>query len=340
MKLSWALGLGAVCAATVVSCAKSDNSGLPGGTGGGSSSGGTFSTGGVRATGGSVATGGSSSGGTPGAGGTSGASPSGGRGGSTPLGGAGGAGGARGTTGPGACGEVFPPPKNSLGILFTPSLESGQVRFVLALENASSEAVDLSSVTIRYWFTNEGDDTPVLELDYVGPDFGGRSNVTGSFEPADGPGADTYLEFSFESGSLAAGETANDLQVRLHTPGYAAPGLTPTNDCSHLAEGGYNGSVTVYVDGVLVWGAEPGSLTGGGGAGGSVGAVGAGGAGGVAGWSGGGAGAAAGTAGKPAGGAAGAEATGGSTATGGAPPASAGAGGRGAAATGGSAGAG
>lgn len=78
------------------------------------------------------------------------------------------------------------------------------------------------------------------------------------------PGADHYIEVAFEGGdSLAPGAATNQIQVRANWPNYTV-NYDETNDYS------WNGAittftdwrkVTVYQNGVLVWGTEPDGTT-------------------------------------------------------------------------------
>src|SRR6185369_11691852 len=74
--------------------------------------------------------------------------------------------------------------------------------------NTSASAVPLTSLTMRYWFTNENPGDPlVFECDWAQLNC---SNVSGKFVVLASPvsHANTYLEISFKAGAgtLAAGQ--------------------------------------------------------------------------------------------------------------------------------------
>lgn len=87
-----------------------------------------------------------------------------------------------------------------------------QIRMSLRLVNTGSAAIDLSTVTARYWFTPDGGaSTFGTACDYA---VLGCGNVTHGVRPASTPatGASHYLEVGFGSGSLAAGATTGEIQ--------------------------------------------------------------------------------------------------------------------------------
>jgi len=218
----------------------------------------------------------------------------------------------------------------TLGYADRTSGSSGQqLSFVLTLENEGGDPIDLSAVTIRYWFTDETGQNLVAEFDYVSGAFTSASNVDATFGEATYTNASHYVEFSFGEGWLVAdASTESELQIRIHTEGYRTGTFNQKNDYSF----GDADRIAVYLDGGLVWGVPPEGIPvtgegGASGAGGQGGAAGDGAAGGGAagalmtGGSGGGAGAPTGGAAGAPGGGAGGPASGG---TAGAPTAGAG----------------
>jgi len=274
--------VGAVMALlAVASCAKDEGPGAL--ATGGSDDGAT--TGGFRAFGGTPTTGGRSTGG----GGTGGGATAGGAvtdggaatGGLVNEAGTAPAGGVAGEGGEGGGGGVRPVGGSagaySTGVLtlrYTDRTEGAsgqQLSFVLELENDSAAPIDLSTVTIRYWFTDETGQVLVAEFDYVSGAFTSSSNVNATFGEAAFTYATDYVEFGFDQGWLVPeAETSSELQVRIHTEGYRTGTFTQTNDYSF----GDADRIAVYVEGVLVWGVPPEGVpdTGEGGAGGAGGA--------------------------------------------------------------------
>jgi hypothetical protein len=127
--------------------------------------------------------------------------------------------------------------------------------------NAGSSAVPLSELTIRYWYTREGTTGQNFWCDYSAV-TGSCSNVTGAFvqlSPARS-GADFYLEVGFTTaaGSIAAGGQSGEIQTRFAKTDWS--NYTETGDYSFdptktsFADWTH---VTLYRNGVLVWGVEP-----------------------------------------------------------------------------------
>ena len=135
-----------------------------------------------------------------------------------------------------------------------------QIRPGLSLVNRGTSAVTLSTVTIRYWFTGDAGATSYsLWCDYA---LVGCANITEqvvAVSPAR-TGADRYLQVGFTAGagSLAAGASLGDAQLRLNKTDWSA--FTQSNDYSwsgtQTSYGDYP-KVTVYLNGTLVWGTEP-----------------------------------------------------------------------------------
>src|ERR1041384_3007027 len=84
--------------------------------------------------------------------------------------------------------------------------------------NTSASAVPLSSLTMRYWFTNESPSDPLeFDCDWAQVNC---SNITGRFvvlSPARSK-ANTYLEISFRAGagSVATSQNSGEIQTRVH----------------------------------------------------------------------------------------------------------------------------
>ena len=138
----------------------------------------------------------------------------------------------------------------------------------LNITNTSSAAVDLAIVSVHYYFTADGDTSLAFNCDYAGPYMNNvvtfsSANVSAAFVPLGAAAtmyADTYLELSFTSASLPAGDTVS-VNFRIHDATLSV-NFNQANDWSHqstLSATTYNDAdfVTAYVNGTLAWGIEP-----------------------------------------------------------------------------------
>ncbi|MFE9440483.1 cellulose binding domain-containing protein [Streptomyces sp. NPDC006602] len=133
----------------------------------------------------------------------------------------------------------------------------------LEVINTSDRTVDLSDVTLRYYYTADGDSA--YGSNCVQSALG-CSNVTQKAVPADdpAPNADHYLRIGFTAaaGSLAPGKTSQGIGLQLYRGDHKT--LNQADDRSFDAEDTtYTPSklVTAYLDGALVWGQEPNGAT-------------------------------------------------------------------------------
>jgi hypothetical protein len=127
--------------------------------------------------------------------------------------------------------------------------------------NTGPTAVPMSSLTMRYWFTNETPADPlVFECDYAQLD---RTNVTSKFVvlPTPAAKATTYVEIGFKAaaGSLAPGKGSGEIQTRIHHANWSE--FVATDSYSFISDPSFvykdTQTVTLYLNGVLVWGVEP-----------------------------------------------------------------------------------
>ncbi|MFJ8007501.1 glycoside hydrolase family 6 protein [Streptomyces fagopyri] len=131
------------------------------------------------------------------------------------------------------------------------------IRPGLKLVNGGSSTVDLSKVTIRYWFTGESSSAGYQTFcDWAQLGCSTVKTSVSAVSPSR-TGADHYLEVGFTSGSLAAGADSGELQLRMAKSDWS--NFDESDDYSRGANSSYADAakVTVYVAGTLVWGTEP-----------------------------------------------------------------------------------
>jgi endoglucanase len=139
---------------------------------------------------------------------------------------------------------------------------TNMIRPHFQVKNNTSSAIALSAIKIRYWYTIDTTQSQTFVCDYA---QAGASNITGTFASVSaGSTANYYLEigFSTSAGNLAAGANSGDIQSRFHKTDYSS--YTQTNDYSFdaaLTGFAQNTKVTAYLNGVLVFGTEPGGST-------------------------------------------------------------------------------
>jgi Cellulose binding domain len=147
------------------------------------------------------------------------------------------------------------------------------ITFTIAVSNAGFATLNLSDVTVRYWFSADSNALSgiVWETDYAANGTGITADVKTVLMPAPlanvTPTSDSYLEFSFTAaaGSVTGlGGSPATIQGRMHGTNYSDM-FNETNDYSFdpTAKAAFQPTTTItaYAKGVLVWGCEPGSGT-------------------------------------------------------------------------------
>jgi hypothetical protein len=128
----------------------------------------------------------------------------------------------------------------------------------IRLTNTGTEALTLSDVKLRYYYTIDGEKPQNFFCDWSQV---GSSNVTGSFVKLSTakPGADYYAEFGFtgSAGNLAAGQSI-DLQIRLSKSDWTNYNQSDDYSFNSVASAYQDcPKLTGYIRGQLVWGVEP-----------------------------------------------------------------------------------
>jgi hypothetical protein len=141
----------------------------------------------------------------------------------------------------------------------TRNLAGNQLAMSLRIFNSGKEPVPLEELTLRYWYTAEGDKPEKCTCDWAAV---GKDNVQTRFhvlaQPA--PLADRCLEVGFTAGakSLKATGHSGEIQLRVSKQDWSA--YDQSNDWSFDATKTLMidwPRVTLYRKGVLVWGQEP-----------------------------------------------------------------------------------
>ena len=126
--------------------------------------------------------------------------------------------------------------------------------------NNGAAAVNLSTLTMRYYFTKDA--TPVTDLTF-NCDYAllGCGLISAAFFVTTGTNADEYVEISFLTGAgmLAPGASTGVIQGRIHPTDYQYM-LSQTNDysfdASKTAFANWS-NITLFQNGTLVWGTVP-----------------------------------------------------------------------------------
>jgi hypothetical protein len=135
---------------------------------------------------------------------------------------------------------------------------NNSIKPYLKVVNSDSVPVAYQELTVRYWFTPENYAGINTSIDYAQL---GISKVKTKYEslPAPRNGAFGYVEYGFDSttGMLTAGSNSGPIQSRLTNTDWSI--LEETNDYSYSSNTAYAGNnhITLYRNGMLVWGIEP-----------------------------------------------------------------------------------
>ncbi len=133
------------------------------------------------------------------------------------------------------------------------------------LINLGTATINLSDITIRYWFTNDGAASEAAVVDFAtnSANVQIQGNMTTTFTAVTRAGADTFLQLGFTAAAGTftgnGGTAVVDARFNSLNPSFGIT-YTQTNDYSFdatktaLTDWTH---VTVYRLGVLIWGIEP-----------------------------------------------------------------------------------
>ncbi len=137
---------------------------------------------------------------------------------------------------------------------------ANSIRPWLQIANNGTTSINLSTVKIRYWYTIDATLSQSYVCDYAQI---GAANISGTFVNMStaATNADYYLEIGFSSGagSLAPGASTGEIQLRFNRSDWS--NYNQSNDYSFIStQTAYasNTKITGYINGVLVFGTEPG----------------------------------------------------------------------------------
>ncbi|WP_199551682.1 cellulose binding domain-containing protein [Streptomyces sp. N35] len=134
------------------------------------------------------------------------------------------------------------------------SATDNAIRMSLQLVNTGSSSRSLNGVEIRYWFSDPASsyttwcDWAQMGCSQLAHSVAANGSV---------PGADHYLKVTPTSGTLAAGASSGDIQLRLHRADWSP--FNEADDYSHGTASSYADApkIGVYADGELLWGTAP-----------------------------------------------------------------------------------
>ncbi len=142
--------------------------------------------------------------------------------------------------------------------------DSNQIKPQLQIVNEGDAAVPLKELTIRYFFTIDGDKPQSYWCDWSPL---GKDNITSQFGKLEKPvdTADSFLEIGFTdaAGEVKAGGASGEIQSRFSKGDWS--NYDQSNDFSFDAgidQWTDQPKVALYRNGKLVWGTEPGAPAG------------------------------------------------------------------------------
>lgn len=139
---------------------------------------------------------------------------------------------------------------------------ASMISFYLELDNLGNIPLQYSDLTLKYWFTSDGDAQLNYSVDYA---FLGMENIYGQFKKMsyELPNTDTYFELSLDSelGKFYPLSSSGNIQIRINKSDWSA--FSETNDYSYNPSQSFvtNEQIAVYYQGELIFGEEPVGVT-------------------------------------------------------------------------------
>jgi hypothetical protein len=123
----------------------------------------------------------------------------------------------------------------------------------IAVVNTGTATINLATITVRYWFTEDSNAALSANCTYAAIGCGA---ITATFATASGQNADHYLQLQL-SGTLAPGQSTGPIEERISKADLNL--FNQSNDYSYgtnllLAASTH---ITAYHNGQLIWGQEP-----------------------------------------------------------------------------------
>ncbi|MEZ2336401.1 glycoside hydrolase family 98 domain-containing protein [Mucilaginibacter sp. RCC_168] len=142
------------------------------------------------------------------------------------------------------------------------STSDNTVRPEIQILNNGNNAINYNEITLRYWLTPENYAGINTWIDYAQI---GSSNVNLLYKPLSSPktGALGYLEYSFKPSAGLLSPKAQSGPIRSRAANIDWSNLDETDDYSYLKTSSpvTNNHITIYRNGVLIWGIEPAAAT-------------------------------------------------------------------------------
>jgi len=136
-----------------------------------------------------------------------------------------------------------------------PATQTQDAKPEFILTNSGDSPIPLARVEIHYWFQDGSNQPFSFHCDWARL---GCGVISGDFQSTPGAGQYLSLKFAQPAGDLQPGENTGEIKIRFNRLDWSV--FDQANHYSFAPQTEYADwqKVTVYVDGELVWGTEPG----------------------------------------------------------------------------------